>query len=302
MRRRHLLAPAAAALAGAGLVPAVHASRPRPAATAPQALVEAVQMPAWVARGETREPVAPGQAVAAGDTLETGDAAALSLRLPEGSTVRLGARTRLVVPALDAVAGPGTTAVSGRLQLLDGMLRFTTSALSGVTGQRELQVQLRSATIGIRGTDFWTMTDEAHDATCLFEGRVALSTRDQGDLELAQPTAFWARFFAQPVQPVGQATPQQLQTFLGSTALVAGRGVAVLDGPWRVVAATVPSHAPALALARRLRLAGYPARVAERADGLQVRIDGLASSADAQAVLARIGAIDGVAGRVARAG
>jgi hypothetical protein len=300
MRRRHLLAPAAALLAGAGLPWTAAAARPRPAATGRQAVIEAVQMPAWLERGDAREPVAPGQAVVAGDRLETGEGAALSLRLPEGSTVRLGAKTKLEVPALEASAAAGSTAVAGRLQLLDGFLRFSTSALSGVTGQRELQVQLRSATIGIRGTDFWTMTDDAHDAACLFEGKVALSTRDQGELVLAQPTAFWARFFAQPVQPVGHATPQQLQTFLGSTELVAGRGVAITDGLWRVVAATLPAHAPALALARRLRLAGYPARVAERPDGLQVRIDGLSSNADAQAVLARIGVVEGVSGRVAR--
>ena len=49
------------------------------------------------------------------------------------------------------------------------------------------------------------MTDAEHDAACLFDGGRSGHARP-GALVLDKPTAFWARFFAQPVKPVGNAT------------------------------------------------------------------------------------------------
>ena len=189
------------------------------------------------------------------------------------------------------------------MKLFDGFFRFATSAVAKAVGQREIDVNLRTATIGIRGTDFWSMTDAVHDAACLFEGKVDLATRDQGALVLDKPTAFWARFFDQPVKPVGNATPDELNKFLSSTELQPGKGVAVEGGRWRVVAATLAQAASASTLAARLRADGYPAQVRAKAfngrNMHEVRINGLATRADAGAVLEKIRAVEGVSGRVA---
>ncbi len=260
-------------------------------------------MPAWAVRDGKRVPLSPGDAVTTAQEVETAAGAALVMRLPEGSLVRLGEKTRLGVQRLEVSGADGRTAVRSGLKLFDGFFRFATTAVAKVAGQREIEVSLRTATIGIRGTDFWAMTDDAHDAACLFEGKVDLATRDQGALTLDKPTAFWARFFAQPVQPVGNATPDELAKFLQSTELLPGQGVAVVGGRWRVVAAAVGSDAAAQALAARLREAGYPAQI--RAKDVQgkrvheVRINGLATRADASAVLGRIASVEGVRGRVA---
>jgi hypothetical protein len=160
--------------------------------------------------------------------------------MAEGSLVRLGEKTRLGVQRLEVNNADGRIAVRSELKLFDGFFRFATSAVAKVAGQREIDVSLRTATIGIRGTDFWSMTDAEHDAACLFEGNIALATRDQGALTLDKPTAFWARFFNQPVKPVGNATPDELAKFLTSTELSPGKGVAVMGGRWRVVAIASP--------------------------------------------------------------
>ncbi len=304
MKRRDALTRAWAGLglvAGTSAVslPAFAANQP---ATARSLVVEAVQMPAWTEKDGKRYPLSPGDAVSAAQTVETARAAGLVLRMPEGSLVRLGEITQLKVQKLEVSDTNGLIAVRSDLRLLEGFFRFVTSAVAKIVGQRELNVSVRTATIGIRGTDFWAMTDDKHDATCLFEGTVALNTRDQGVLKLDKPTAFWVRLFDQPVKPVGNATPDELNKFLQSTEVQPGQGVAVVGGRWRVVAATQNRGASAAVLQRQLREAGYPALIKAAAVGGQsvheVRINHLATRDDAQAILKKIESMDGVKGRV----
>ena len=260
-------------------------------------------MPAWTTRDGKRHPLSPGDTVSTAQEVETAASAGLVLKMAEGSLVRLGEKTRLGVQRLEVNEADGRIAVRSELKLFDGFFRFATSAVAKVAGQREIDVSLRTATIGIRGTDFWSMTDAEHDAACLFEGNIALATRDQGALTLDKPTAFWARFFNQPVKPVGNATPDELAKFLKSTELSPGKGVAVAGGRWRVVAAAAGSAAAAQALATRLREAGYPALVRARDVAgkkvHEVRINGFATRDDATAILDKIASKEGVRGRVA---
>lgn len=291
------LATPVAATLGAG-----EAVAATPAATK-SLTVEAVQMPAWIVREGARVPLAPGDRVSTAQEVLTGDKSALVLRLPEGSIIRLGEKTRLGIQRLEVDPADGGVNVKSDLKLFDGFFRFTTSVVAKAVGQRQIDVNLRTATIGIRGTDFWSMTDDAHDAACLFEGKVDLATRDQGALSLDKPTAFWARFFAQPVRPVGVATPDELAKFLASTEGTPGQGIAVQGGRWRVVAGAPGSASAASALAARLRDQGYPVEIRAKTAGTatvhEVRINRLATRADAQAVLDHIGGIEGVRGRVA---
>ncbi len=304
MNRRNLLTTSLGATLAAGLAGATTPALAAKAKASPHTLaVEAVQMPAWVNRNGQRVALSPGDSVTTAEEVETAAAAGLVLRLPEGSIIRLGEKTRLGIQRLEVNPADGYTAVRSELKLFDGFFRFATSAVAKVVGQREIDVNLRTATIGIRGTDFWSMTDEKHDATCLFEGRVDLATRDQGALTLDKPTAFWARFFDKPVQPVGVATPEELAKFLKSTEIQPGKGVAVEGGRWRVVAAAPSSDKAAAALAARLRAEGYPATLRTKTVAgktvHEVRINGLATRADAEVVLEKIKPQEGVSGRVA---
>ena len=56
----------------------------------PAAVVEGVQMPAWVERSGRTSPVAPGMALQAGDQVRTGAGSRLMVKLSEGSLVKLG--------------------------------------------------------------------------------------------------------------------------------------------------------------------------------------------------------------------
>lgn len=305
MQRRQLLTrslSAAALPAGLALAAPQVAQAALAKGAARTLVVEAVQMPAWVIRGEQRLPLNVGDVVSTAQEVETAAGSALVLRLPEGSLIRLGEKTRLGVSRFESSGAAGSVAVRAELKLFDGFFRFATSAVSKVVGQRQINLAVRTATIGVRGTDFWTMTDAQHDASCIFEGQIKIDSQDQGELVLDKPTAFWARFFDKPVQPVGNATPEQLHKFLGSTELTPGQGIAVLGGAWTVQALVTADSRRALQVAGRLRGLGYPARMYAKttAKGEQhvVSIEQLVTEADALAVLARIKDTEGVNGKV----
>ena len=52
---------------------------------------------------------------------------------------------------------------------------------------------------------YFALNAAVHDAACLFEGRIGLTTQ-QGELALEQPSAFWAWFFERAPTPVGVVT------------------------------------------------------------------------------------------------
>jgi len=282
---RWTLGSLAAAGAALGLAPRNAQARPMPT------LVEAVQLPAWVERHGQRRPAQPGIALRAGDKALTAAAARLLLRMPDRSQIKLGEATELLIEAMNmqplGVAQPQQVQTS--LRLATGVFRYATDVASKLAGhRRQLQLKLATATVGIRGTDFWSMTDADHDAVCVFDGRVAVQREGRPDIALNQPGAFWVTFTGQPEKPAGQATPEQLAKFIAQADLSPGSGVLVLGGRWRAVLALLPTAAQAAALRAQLATAGYPAEVLAKDGRYEVRINQFATEQDARSVVERL--------------
>src|SRR5512132_3195359 len=85
-----MAAGALALAAGTALAQTASGRTARSAPAAPGALVEGVQMPAWVERGNETIPLTPGMALRDRDRVRTGDNARILLRMAEGSAVKLG--------------------------------------------------------------------------------------------------------------------------------------------------------------------------------------------------------------------
>lgn len=268
---------------------------------------EVVQSPAWVWRAGVQEPLQPGDSLPEGTEVQTGPGATLALRMPEGSVVYLGEKTRMAVQQLMVTRSTqGELSMATLLRLVDGFVRYATTPLAKAVGRRDVRIGLRTATLGIRGTDVWAMTDEVHDAACLFEGRIGLTTQ-QGELALEQPSAFWAWFFERAPTPVGVATPAELARFMASVEVRPGQGLAVEDGVWRVeLSSASGDYRQAVRRTVELRRSGYAAHVwaHKEAGRFAVEVRHLATEADARALLARIRStagletLDGSVGRL----
>ena len=269
-------------------------------AQAASADVQAVQYPAWLERNGQKTPLSPGDGLRGGDVLHGGTDSRILVGMSDGAQIKLGGNSRFSIDKLSIQTRAGSTTVDAAFKLAEGFFRYSSSMLGKLSGKRNIDLTVRTATIGIRGTDYWAMTDVEHDAVCVFDGKVEVATRDQGLISLDQPTAFWARFFDKPAAPAGNATPAQLAGFIASVEPTPGNGVAIVNGRWRVVATEADKLGEARDLAGRLRTAGYPAEVVKNYGKHEVRINLFATRADAEATLKRLAAQGGLSGSDAK--
>ena len=275
------------ALAGAALWLAPRAALAAPAPT----VVEAVQLPAWVERHGQRRPAQPGIQLRNSDKAVTAAQARMLLRLPDRSEMKLGEATEMVIEDMSlqshGVAQPKK--ITSVLRLITGVFWYATDMASELSGtERTLNLKLATATVGIRGTEFWSMSDAAHDAVCVFDGTVAVMREDKPEFKLDKPGAFWVTFTGKPETPPGQATPDQLSKFMGQVEFAPGKGVLTQDGRWRAVLGLWPSAERATTLREKLATAGYPAEVMAKNGQFEVRINQLATREDAEAVLKQL--------------
>jgi hypothetical protein len=250
------------------------------------AVVEGVQMPAWVERGGARTPLAPGMNLRQGDQVRTGGGSRLLLRLSEGSMVKLGENATLNVAELS----PTQELFRGALNVLQGAFRFTTTAL-GANRRRDINISVSTVTAGVRGTDLWGKSMPARQVVCLIEGKIEVGAQGETPVILDQSRQFYQRENNQ-TQPVGFVDPVQLGEWAKETEIEAGKGAARAGGKFRVELAVADGQNEALAVYDQARAAGYAAEIrpVKREDKLVyvVRIGNLPSRAEAQALAAQL--------------
>jgi len=266
----------AAALAGAGAAPA---------GAAPNATVEAVQMPAWVERNGERIPIAPGMALRDRDDLKTGANSRLLLRTADGSLVKLGENGWLRLDNMRQSRGLFAAAMN----VAEGAFRFTTQQIARNRNmRRDINVTIATVTAGIRGTDVWGKAAGDRDIVCLIEGRIEVQRGQDQPIAMDQPLSFYIAPRVGPPLPVAPVDPAQLRQWATETEIAAGRGAARVGGKWKVVLASADSQAGALKLYDDFRAAGYAASIqpaeADNKKIYNIRLTNLPSRAEAQAL------------------
>ncbi len=265
-----------------------------PARAAPPAVVEAVQMPAWVERGGSRVPLAPGMALAPDDDLRTGANARLLVKLAEGSSVKLGENAQLRIAQARLRQD---NVFASTMNLLAGAFRFTTDALARAR-RREVSISVATVTAGIRGTDLWGKAAADRDIVCLIEGRIEVARAGDPPLTMDQPLSFFIAPHGQPPLPVQPVRPEQLQQWATETEIATGAGAARRGGRWKVVLASGESENEVLRVYQDVRAAGYAAELAPRRvagrRAYDVRIAQLPSRAEAEALGASLSGRYGV--------
>jgi hypothetical protein len=287
MKRLAVLAVAACAAVAA------HAADAPQRATSP-AVVEAVQMPAWIERDGARVPLAPGVALQPDDTLRTGARARLLLRLAEGSAVKLGENAAL---RLAQVQLRKDNVFAATLGVLAGAFRFTTDVLARAR-RREVAINVATVTAGIRGTDLWGKAAADRDIVCLIEGRIEVSREGDPAVTMDEALSFYVAPRGQPALPVQPVKAEQLKQWAAETEIEAGAGAARRGGRWSVVLASGESENEVLHVYQAVRAAGYAAEIDPRkVQGRRVydvRIAQLPSRAEAEALAATLAGRHGV--------
>lgn len=242
--------------------------------------VRLLQAPAWLERDGERMALRRGMTVSSGDRVVTGDAARALLQLEEGSLVKLGANAAL---DLDKLEPPDTSGgiFSGALNVLKGAFRFTTTL---VDRKRNITTRLRSATIGIRGTDVWGKAEDARDFVVLLEGKITI-TREGTETTLDTPLSLFMAPRGQPALPVGPVDQDDLGRWAQETEPQAGAGIINEEGRFRLNVASYTTAEAAARAAAALETAGYANETAAVTvagqDWWRVSVGGFATRADA---------------------
>jgi hypothetical protein len=267
------------------------------AEAAPAAVVEGVQMPAWVERtvtgGMRRIPLAPGMELRGGDEVKTGAGSRVYIKLAEGSLVKLGENASLRLIDLQAERG---SIFNAALHVVEGAFRFTTDALAKGR-RRAVSIRVATVTAGIRGTDLWGKSMPERQIVCLIEGKIEVGAEGEALVTMDQERQFYQRDKGQ-TKPVGFVEPTQLAQWAQETEIADGQGGVRSGGKWRVTLASVGTQGEALSVYDQLRTAGYaaeihPAKVGEKRVYV-VRIARLPTKGDAEALAAQLRGKHGV--------
>jgi hypothetical protein len=248
----------------------------------PAAVVEGVQMPAWMERDGVRSPIQPGMLLQPGDVIHTGAGSRLMVRMSEKSLVKLGENGHLRFTQLSV----SKELFKAALGVLEGAFRFTTD-IAVKNRRREVSITVANVTAGLRGTDLWGRSHDDMQVVCLIEGAIEVGAPGEEPVVMDQPRQFYRRVGGK-TQPTGFIEPAQLAQWSQQTEIEAGRGALRSGGRFQVVLARAASQADALKVYDELRAAGYPAEIAPRREGetltYVVRIRQLPSRAEAQAL------------------
>jgi len=256
---------------------------------APDAVVEGIQLPAWVTRDGKRQPLALGTELTNSDEVSTGGSSRLLLRLGDGSVVKLGENGRLQLSDLVQKRKEGFIAAT--LKVIEGAFRFTTNAAAKARGSRDITVQFPTVTAGIRGTDIWGKNLGDKEVVVLIEGKIIVTRTGDHPVEMKDPLTYLQapKTGAATVEAVPM---EQLKAWAAETEISDGAGALRKGGRWKLYLGSYQQQLEALSLYDSLRREGYPVRIQPgQADGGQIyrlRLAGFSSEQEANALGARL--------------
>lgn len=253
--------------------------------------VEALAPPAWVFRNGQPGPASVGLELAPGEILKTGAGGRARLRLPDGSTFKLGENSRFFV-ADSTVSTEAGRLFRATLRVLTGAFRFTTPAPATADIPRDVTIRLPTLTAGIRGTDVWGKALDGRERIVLIEGKVGVRADSGEEVSIERHLSMVEKNPGVPLSAATPITPADLETYALETEITNDSAGQERGGPWKVTALATRAQREALAVYDRLRAAGFHAVIeptGQRSSVIyRVRLTGLASRQGAIALADRI--------------
>ena len=238
-------------------------------AWAATAVIAAVQMPAWLERSNRIEPLLPGQQVLSGDTVRTGPGARAYIKLPEGSTVKLGESALLTYKTV----AQDDSIFRAALNVATGAFRYTTAALYKFQ-KRDVAIRISNATIGIRGTDVWGRSGKDGDLVMLIEGHVDVTPIQGEVVPLTESMAVFTAPKDGLPNPLTKATWDQFAARARETDIEKGDGALRSEGKVKLLLGSFDDESAALSLYDQARAAGFGAKIRPISGGASATVEG----------------------------
>ncbi|MCG8324034.1 MAG: FecR domain-containing protein [Thiotrichales bacterium] len=232
----------------------------------PAAIVEGMQMPVFIEHVSQLRPLEPGMELQTGDRLLTGDGARVLLRLADGSLVKLGENAEFNVDSI-AVPEKREETFKAAFMVIKGAFRFTTGLISRYKN-RDVTTQIRTLTVGIRGTDVWGKSEPDRDFVVLLEGQITIQRNNEPQQSMTEAMSLFMAPRGEPALPVTPVDPDDLAIWAQETELQENQGVMREDGQWVLNLASYHRIEIAEGMQATLIDRGFPAGI------IQVNLDG----------------------------
>lgn len=262
-----------------------------PLQAAPDAVVEGVQLPAWIIRDGKREPLTVGTELKAWDEIATGTGSRLLLRLADGSQVKLGENGWLQIAEL--AQKQAKNFLNATLKVFAGAFRFTSAAEP--SADSEVKVEFATLIARVNAADIWGKKLTDHEVLVLINGKVSVARVAQKSAEPPLEMSDALTFLQAPRNGAGKIAPvqiEQLKIWAAETEIPEGGGALRNGGLWKLSLAKYANQIEALSLYDSLRREGYPAHIEKQArddgPGYTVRIAGFPSEQEANLLGARL--------------
>lgn len=258
-----------------------------PGFAANEAVVHAVQAPAWIERAGGIVPLRAGAPLLAGDVIRTGPGGRVQVDLPEGSRVKLGEEVNFRAERLQERADERGGFFDGAFTILKGAFRFTTG-LAGVEKRRNVSFRVGAVTAGIRGTDIWGKAiDDGTDMVLLIEGKAEMAMEGHAEMMMMEQPLHGVMMMPDGEMQMIAALPMdRLQQYARETEMNDERAMMMDVGEWQLVVMSLRNRANAERVSNVLVQSGYPAEVRAvtlpDGDWHRITISRLASVKDAR--------------------
>lgn len=205
--------------------------------------VDALNYPAWLVRDYQTLPLAAGSKIQSDDLIRTGKGGRVRLQLADGSALKIGEFSRLVI------GKPAS------FQVLRGVFRITFGLTDSVVGGPGLEINIGNISATTEGADFWGRASLAQDAVCLVKGALRADR-----VEMKQALSCYVKPADQPPLPVDLIDMRQHQLWMAETELKPGAGIASADGTWQLVLISLTDSNRAEQVLAGYRQKGFPAQ------------------------------------------
>jgi hypothetical protein len=182
----------------------------------------------------------PGEPVYSSDKIVTGDSGRVKLSMNDGSTVYLASKSRI---SIDHYTVKNGSRVSGLFNTLWGKVRFVVAKVQSINAS--FSVQTKTATIGVKGTDFTVIEPQGAGPTqvMLHSGKIVADAK-RGGSHLMKPGTL-ARITTDGRINIRRITPQDInilgvpvKAFKGTAGATSGTRVGSGAVPGMVAAGT----------------------------------------------------------------
>ena len=205
--------------------------------------VDALNYPAWLVRDYQTLPLTAGSKLQTDDLIRTGNGGRVQLQLADGSTLKIGESSRLLI------ARPTS------FQVLRGVFRITPGVTESAVGDPGLEINIGSIGATTEGADFWGRASLSQDAVCLVNGALRADR-----VEMKQALSCYVKPADQPPLPVDLIEMRQHQLWMAETELKSDAGIASVDGAWQLVLIALTDSKRGDQVLAGFRQKGFPAQ------------------------------------------